>query len=333
MRPRRQPASPVPDLGAGPATARRGGGPATRSATSAAARLAGAPAGVSSAAFVPRPAATTFGTRRRDGRDPGAGPAGAARPPARRARRGLRASWSTTRRPMPAPPRRSPSATAPGSSGWRATCGPAAARNAGLAARAHAVRRLRRLRLRALRRWLGPLLGHFDDPVVAAVAPRVVPRRRRGRRARSPATRRSRSSLDRGPRRGSCAGGPIPYVPSAALVVRATWRPGPTLFDATLRGGEDVDLVWRLAEAGWDVRYVPAEHRRARRAGDASAPSWRAAPSTGRRPHRWPGATRTPSRPSTSRRGRWRCGRFCWPAGPCSRWRPWRRPSASWPAG
>ena len=34
--------------------------------------------------------------------------------------------------------------------------------------------------------------------------------------------------------------------------------PGPGLFDATLRGGEDVDLVWRLADAGWDVRYVPA---------------------------------------------------------------------------
>jgi hypothetical protein len=34
--------------------------------------------------------------------------------------------------------------------------------------------------------------------------------------------------------------------------------PGPDLFDAGLRGGEDVDLVWRLADAGWDVRYVPA---------------------------------------------------------------------------
>jgi hypothetical protein len=33
---------------------------------------------------------------------------------------------------------------------------------------------------------------------------------------------------------------------------------GPELFDPTLRGGEDVDLVWRLADAGWDVRYVPA---------------------------------------------------------------------------
>jgi hypothetical protein len=29
-------------------------------------------------------------------------------------------------------------------------------------------------------------------------------------------------------------------------------------FDADLRYGEDVDLVWRLAEAGWRVRYDPA---------------------------------------------------------------------------
>jgi glycosyltransferase involved in cell wall biosynthesis len=29
-------------------------------------------------------------------------------------------------------------------------------------------------------------------------------------------------------------------------------------FDASLRYGEDVDLVWRLAEAGWRVRYDPA---------------------------------------------------------------------------
>jgi mycofactocin glycosyltransferase len=47
-------------------------------------------------------------------------------------------------------------------------------------------------------------------------------------------------------------------VPSAALLVRADVASGPDLFDATLRGGEDVDLVWRLDEAGWDVRYVPA---------------------------------------------------------------------------
>jgi hypothetical protein len=37
------------------------------------------------------------------------------------------------------------------------------------------------------------------------------------------------------------------------------------LFDPELRGGEDVDLVWRLVAAGWDVRYEPTavvEHER-----------------------------------------------------------------------
>ena len=34
--------------------------------------------------------------------------------------------------------------------------------------------------------------------------------------------------------------------------------PGAGPFDAGLRYGEDVDLVWRLAEAGWRVRYDPA---------------------------------------------------------------------------
>ncbi len=41
-------------------------------------------------------------------------------------------------------------------------------------------------------------------------------------------------------------------------MVRVDAATGPDLFDAALRGGEDVDLVWRLAEGGWDVRYEPA---------------------------------------------------------------------------
>ncbi len=106
--------------------------------------------------------------------------------------------------------------------------------------------------------WLGPLLGHFDDPLVAAVAPRIVP----GEGGRTGALSRYeaiRSSLDRGPREGLVRqGSPIPFVPSAALLVRADVATGPELFDVALRGGEDVDLVWRLNKAGWEVRYVPA---------------------------------------------------------------------------
>src|SRR5208283_3434587 len=106
--------------------------------------------------------------------------------------------------------------------------------------------------------WLGPLLGHFDDPLVAAVAPRIVPATRNGSGVLA-LYEAARSSLDRGAREGTVRpGSPIPFVPSAAIVVRADLATGPELFDPSLRGGEDVDLVWRLAEAGWDVRYVPA---------------------------------------------------------------------------
>jgi mycofactocin system glycosyltransferase len=104
--------------------------------------------------------------------------------------------------------------------------------------------------------WLEPLLGHFNDPMVAAVAPRIVPI------STEPPTSLSRyeavrSSLDLGTSAGLVRpSSRIPYVPSATLVVR---REAVTdvLFDPALRGGEDVDLVWRLVEAGWDIRYEP----------------------------------------------------------------------------
>ena len=45
----------------------------------------------------------------------------------------------------------------------------------------------------------------------------------------------------------------MPYVPSAALIVRTELAH----FDEALRYGEDVDLVWRLRDAGWRVVYEP----------------------------------------------------------------------------
>ncbi|HWD53944.1 MAG TPA: mycofactocin biosynthesis glycosyltransferase MftF [Acidimicrobiales bacterium] len=135
--------------------------------------------------------------------------------------------------------------------------GPAGARNAGLALVETALVAFVDSDCVPSPEWLGPLLGHFDDPVVGAVAPRVVPLPRTPGRALE-GYERVRSSLDRGAFEGPVRrGSPIPYVPSAALVVRTAVTAGPDLFDATLRRGEDVDLVWRLADAGWDVRYVP----------------------------------------------------------------------------
>jgi mycofactocin system glycosyltransferase len=136
--------------------------------------------------------------------------------------------------------------------------GPAAARNAGLAVAQTALVAFLDSDCSAPPSWLRPLLGHFNDPLVAVVAPRVV--------AAAPAVSSGlsryesvRSSLDRGPAAGLVRPlGPIPFVPSAALVVRRAVADGARLFDPDLRGGEDVDLVWRLVAAGWDVRYEPA---------------------------------------------------------------------------
>jgi mycofactocin system glycosyltransferase len=147
--------------------------------------------------------------------------------------------------------------------------GPAAARNAGLAVTHTELVAFVDSDCLPAPGWLEPLLGHFDDPLVAAVAPRIVtaPAGRRTAFTRYAAVR---SSLDMGPSGGLVRPqSRIPYVPSAALVVRRDVA-GDTLFDPRLRGGEDVDLVWRLADAGWDVRYEPAstvEHEWPRRAG------------------------------------------------------------------
>ncbi len=141
-------------------------------------------------------------------------------------------------------------------------CGPAGARNAGLALVHTPLVAFVDSDCVPAPGWLEPLLGHFEDPVVGAVAPRVVPAPGPpARNAADPvqAYEAVRSSLDRGSAEGLVRrGSPIPYVPSAALVVRVAVASGTGLFDPTLRGGEDVDLVWRLADAGWDVRYVPA---------------------------------------------------------------------------
>jgi mycofactocin glycosyltransferase len=118
--------------------------------------------------------------------------------------------------------------------------------------------------------WITSLAPHFADPLVAAVAPRVRPLT-----GASPAGRylEARAPIDMGPQEGRVL--PLTrlsYVPTAALLVRRAalvadgnraiaagagpFDAGP--FDASLRYGEDVDLVWRLAEAGWRVRYDPA---------------------------------------------------------------------------
>ncbi len=58
-------------------------------------------------------------------------------------------------------------------------------------------------------------------------------------------------------------GSAISYVPTAALLARrdallAVACDGGGVFDESMRVGEDVDLIWRLHEAGWRVRYDPS---------------------------------------------------------------------------
>jgi mycofactocin system glycosyltransferase len=106
--------------------------------------------------------------------------------------------------------------------------------------------------------WLSPLCGHLAaDPGLGAVAPRV---RASTALARRPAIARfaaARSPLDLGPHPALVRpGGRVAYLPTAALVCRrAALGAG---FDEALRHGEDVDLVWRMGDAGWRLRYEPA---------------------------------------------------------------------------
>jgi len=132
--------------------------------------------------------------------------------------------------------------------------GPATARNTGLAAMDTELVAFLDSDCVVPPGWLHRLGRHFADPRVGAVAPRLTPwTRGESVRERYAA---ARSPLDLGAEPGRVAPGhPIAYVPTAALLVRrSAIAQG---FDETLRYGEDVDLVWRLHDAGWTVRYDP----------------------------------------------------------------------------
>ncbi|MFZ3268000.1 MAG: mycofactocin biosynthesis glycosyltransferase MftF [Mycobacterium sp.] len=134
--------------------------------------------------------------------------------------------------------------------------GPAAARNSGLAACKTGFIAFLDSDVVPRRGWLEALLGHFCDPTVALVAPRIVGLAKTDHMvARYEAVR---SSLDLGQREAPVIPyTSVSYVPSAAIVCRTSTLRDVGGFDETLRSGEDVDLCWRLVEAGARLRYEP----------------------------------------------------------------------------
>ena len=131
--------------------------------------------------------------------------------------------------------------------------GPAAARNAGIRASltpwvflVDSDVDLKNFDLERFASWC-----QRDD--AALIAPRVIGSQGRSLRERFD---RRNSPLDLGPEPGRIgARKAINFVPSAAMLLRTGILDAP--FDETLLVGEDVDLVWRLEEAGWNLLYRP----------------------------------------------------------------------------
>lgn len=107
--------------------------------------------------------------------------------------------------------------------------------------------------------WLEPLLGHFCDPAVALVAPRIVALDPGGSHVGR--YEAGHSALDLGDRESPVLPyGAVSYVPSAAVLCRRTALTQIHGFDEALSCGEDVDLCWRLLDAGFRLRYEPIAH-------------------------------------------------------------------------
>lgn len=134
--------------------------------------------------------------------------------------------------------------------------GPGAARNTGLATVTTPLVAFVDADCEPASGWLDVLLPHFADERVALVAPRVVSRPGPGTMARYESVH---SPLDLGDQPARVrARTRVSYVPAACLVARTEMLRDLGGFDESLRVGEDVDLVWRIDEAGHRVRYEPA---------------------------------------------------------------------------
>lgn len=110
------------------------------------------------------------------------------------------------------------------------------------------------------------LLKHFHDPRVALAGPRVRGLDNGNGMNWIERYEEARSSLDLGVYPATVRPqSPVSWLPGAFLVARVDALD--TGFHDGSRVGEDVDLVWRLVEQGWRVRFEPEakvwhEHRR-----------------------------------------------------------------------
>lgn len=109
------------------------------------------------------------------------------------------------------------------------------------------------------------LLKHFADPKVAMAVPRIAGLETPGSGSWVGRYEDARSSLDLGRHPAAVRPrSPVSWASTACVVARVdALGEG---FDARMRVGEDVDLGWRLVDAGWRIRYEPAvrarhEHR------------------------------------------------------------------------
>ncbi|MFD9391700.1 mycofactocin biosynthesis glycosyltransferase MftF [Streptomyces sp. NPDC060000] len=103
------------------------------------------------------------------------------------------------------------------------------------------------------------LLGHFADPRVAMVVPRITGLAGPTSGGWISRYEAARSSLDLGPHPAQVRPGTsVAWASTACTVARTDALPGG--FDERMRVGEDVDLGWRIVKDGRRIRYEPSVH-------------------------------------------------------------------------
>ncbi|MGC5614854.1 mycofactocin biosynthesis glycosyltransferase MftF [Georgenia sp. Z1491] len=133
--------------------------------------------------------------------------------------------------------------------------GPGGARNTGFAATSAPFIAFIDSDARASDDWIARLRPMLDDEQLGAVGPRVRPRFDGD--SAIELYEDTRSEIDMGPVPSRVVHGVmVGWLPSAAVLVRRSAVTDPP-FEPGLRIGEDVDLFWRMDEAGWNVLYAP----------------------------------------------------------------------------